>query len=248
MFSCVHFGFANHRGGLWSYIIFAVLFLVGLLKYKNTFSFTSVPRIINILLLIMVVHQFLGLLLNPYSFVSNIQSFVITCSQCLVLYTCASSFLSAERFKNFMTIWFLTAAWIFITVLNQYNQWLFTNSPLLPITEARLTIFTNFPTGTFGSTELLAEYFCLVFIISIIITIYHETFEQLRIKMIYPLIMIFFALMSLIMTASRSAIILAMVAMLYIIINNTMLSSTRQKIRKNSLLVGHCFLNHYLSF
>lgn len=232
MFSCVHFGFANHRGGLWSYIIFAVLFLVGLLKYKNTFSFTSVPRIINILLLIMVVHQFLGLLLNPYSFVSNIQSFVITCSQCLVLYTCASSFLSAERFKNFMTIWFLTAAWIFITVLNQYNQWLFTNSPLLPITEARLTIFTNFPTGTFGSTELLAEYFCLVFIISIIITIYHETFEQLRIKMIYPLIMIFFALMSLIMTASRSAIILAMVAMLYIIINNTMLSSTRQKLEK----------------
>jgi len=139
-------------------------------------------------------------------------------------------------------IWFLTAAWIFITVLNQYNQWLFTNSPLLPITEARLTIFTNFPTGTFGSTELLAEYFCLVFIISIIITIYHETFEQLRIKMIYPLIMIFFALMSLIMTASRSAIILAMVAMLYIIINNTMLSSTRQKIRKNSLLVGIVFL------
>ena len=107
VFVCAHFAFAADQGGLWAYVLCALLLTAIVLKYRPGFRIASVPKGINALVLIFLAHQLIGLLLNPYSLVSNIQSLVVTGAQLVAFYGCASLSMSETRFKRLLKVWFL---------------------------------------------------------------------------------------------------------------------------------------------
>lgn len=217
MFVCVHFAFADNQGGLWSYVIFAVLLIVLLLRNLKTVTFASVPRGMNWLLLLFFASQCVGLVLNPFSFTSNIQSFIVACSQIMVFYACASVFLTPDRTKLLLKVWFFVASWIFFIALNQHYHWIITPSPLLPQRGIILFNIRQTPAGSFGNSELFAEYFCTIFVISLIFLINSKELSHLRIKSKFPILMLFFALGSLIMSSARSSILIAGASMVFLV-------------------------------
>jgi hypothetical protein len=234
LFVCVHFAFADNQGGLWSYVICSVFLLMMLLKNQKAFSFASVPRSINWLILIFFAQQCLGLLLNPYSFETNLQSLIVACSQILVFYSFASIFMSPKKVKLFFAVWFLTGSWVFFIALNQRFQWIITPSPLLP--QFGISMSPT-PAGSFGNSELFAEYFCLVFVISLNFIVYSREVLQLYIKPIFSYVILLFAVGSLIMSSSRSAILLAGGALMVIFMMNVSLLFAAQNIRRTVLLL-----------
>ncbi|MBN2400394.1 MAG: O-antigen ligase family protein [Candidatus Aminicenantes bacterium] len=234
LFVCVHFAFADNQGGLWSYVICSVFLLVMLLKNQKTFSFESVPRVINWLILVFFTQQCLGLLLNPYSFETNLQSLIVSCSQILVFYSFASIFMSPMRVKLFFSVWFLTGSWVFFMALNQRFHWIITPSPLLPQFGSTMS---PTPAGSFGNSELFAEYFCLIFVISLNFIVYSREMLRLHIKPIYAYFMFLFAVGALIMSSSRSAILLSGGALVIIFVMNAALLFSAQNIRRTVLLL-----------
>jgi len=106
-----------------------------------------------------------------------------------------------------------------------------------------MDIFARTPTGSFGSGELLAEYFCIVFVISLIVIIYSKELSQLRIKEIPPFIMLFFAVTLLIIIRSRSSIILASAAMIFIMLHNFTLIPANRNTGRTVLVVGIAVLS-----
>ncbi len=234
LFVCVHFAFADNQGGLWSYVICSVFLLMKLLKNQKTFSFASVPRMINWLILVFFALQCLGLFLNPYSFETNLQSLIVASSQILVFYSFASIFMSLKRVKLFFTAWFLTGSWVFFIALNQHFHWLITPSPLLP--QFGISMSPT-PAGSFGNSELFAEYFCLVFVISLNFIVYSREILHLYIKPIYSYVMLLFAVGALIMSSSRSSILLTGGALVIIFMMNVSQLFAAQNIRRTALLL-----------
>jgi hypothetical protein len=233
LFVCVHFAFADNQGGLWAYVICMVFLLMMLLKNQKTFSFASVPRGINWLIIIFIIQQCVALLLNPYSFVSNLQSFIVTCSQILAFYSFSTISMSPKRVKLFFTVWFFTGSWVFFIALNQHFQWIITPSPLLPQFGI---VMSPTPAGSFGNSELFAEYYCILFVLSLNFIIYSKEVFQLYIKSIFPFGMLLITLGSLLMSSSRSSILLAGGALVIIFMMNVSLLLSAQNVRRTVLL------------
>lgn len=242
MFICTHFAFADNQGGLWSYIICAVLLLAMLLKHQRTFSFSCIPRSINWLMFIFIAHQLVGLIFNPYSLISNIQSFIVICAQCLILYACASINMSKNALNRLFTIWFITAILIFLVALNQHYQWVITDSPLLPQREGAMLLFKGIPAGSFGNSELFAEYFGMVFLTAFIFLMYSKELASLHVNTLLSIIILFLSIASLIMSSARSAIILTGAAVLYLILNNLILTISLKSIWKTVVIVSIALL------
>jgi|GEM_PF-4687790 len=214
LFVCVHFDFAYNQGGLWAYVICAVI-LSGTLFRRLDIKLSAVPMIFNVFVIIFIFMQVLGTLLNPYSLVSNIQASVITAAQVLAFYLCASQKITTSILKCFLSLWFLIVCWVFLMGLNQRYQWLITASPILPQRKL-LSGFAHVPSGSFGNTELFAEYFCIIFSFSLIVLSHIEELKVLKIRKIFPVIMVLISLSAVLMGGSRSAVVLVIVATFHI--------------------------------
>ncbi|OPY83122.1 MAG: O-Antigen ligase [Smithella sp. PtaU1.Bin162] len=243
VFACTHFAFADNQGGLWSYVICAVLLIAAVLKCPIDLRSASIPRVINWLLLLFVIHQVIGLLLNPYSGISNIQSVIVTCSQCVVFYFCASLEMSETNLRRIFSVWFLTAFFVFLVALNQKYPLLITSSPLLPQRQSWMNIIADTPAGAFGCSELFAEYFCMISVMSLIFIVYSKKMRQLRIKKYIPCAMLLLAAISLTMGGSRAAIILAGAAVSYMMLENVIFMPSIRNIGRAILLSGIVFLS-----
>jgi len=234
VFACTHFDFANNQGGLWSYVLCAVLLIMIFSQRRPAIRLSSVPRVASMLLFLLFALQILGTALNPYSPVSNIQATVVAFSHVLVFYYCASQQMTAPRLKRLLSIWFAIVCWVFVMALNQRYQWVITESPLLP--HRSLTAAGSFgdtPVASFGTSELCAEYFCIVFALSLVIISHLKELVGLRIRLIFPLLMICLSLAGIVMSGSRAAALLA-VATIAFLLFNTIVAST-QKIRRLSV-------------
>jgi len=242
VFACSHVNFADNQGGLWPYVLCAT-FLVGvLLKYRFGVSFSSVPLGINFLIIVFFAHQIMGLVLNPYSLVSNIQALIIACAQVLAFYGCASFKMTGPRLRQVSGVWFAAACWVFISALNQKYHWLLTPSPMLPQRFAGEGVYALATSGTFGSSELFSEYFCIVFVLSLVLIAYSTELERLHLKIIFPALLSLIASASLLMAGSRAAIILAAAAAGYIALGSAMLTASVQNLRRLALLAGAAML------
>lgn len=242
VFVCVHFSFADAQGGFWSYVVCAVFFAAALLNYRMNIHIFSVHWTASIFLLIFLMHQFLGLILNPYSLVSNIQATVVTLSQVIVFYYCASQKINEANLKRLLSVWFTVVCWVFVIALNQKYQWVISTSPLLPQRFRAMSInsiaaISSIPAGSFQNSELFAEYFCIVFVISLVIINYAKNLAGLRIKKIFTMFVILISLASLMMGASRAAVILAIVAAAYLMIFPFVLTPSFGSLKKLVILV-----------
>jgi hypothetical protein len=236
LFACVHFNFADNQGGLWSYIVCTVYMLVLLFNKKiNFFRINTVSKFINLLFAIFIIHQLLGLLINNYSLLSNAQSLVVICSHIIIFYSCASIDMSKFQFRRLSAIWFGVAIWVFFVAINQKYHWFIVDSPVLPYQLSRDFSLSSGATGaSFGNSELFSEYYCFVYIFSIIIYLYSKEFISRFIKHVYVYIMIFSSAICLMMGGSRSAILLAVAATMFIFMDQM---SSRNPVRSIKMLI-----------
>lgn len=253
LFACVHFGIGESQGGLWSYVSFSVFLVAILWKDGPAIKLSSVPWGTSALLFLFIAHQLLGTILNPYSLTSNIQATVVAFSHVLVFYYCASQPMTASRLKRLLSIWFVIACWAFAMSLNQKYHWVITPSPLLPqrydVTGGIVTI----PAASFSNSELFGEYFCIVFVLSLVIITHLKELARLRIKTIFPLLMVLLSLGAMLMGGSRAAVLLAAAATAYIVFDNIVIASSAGTIRRlfvllAALLIGGVFILKLGSF
>ncbi|NQU05951.1 MAG: O-antigen ligase family protein [Calditrichaeota bacterium] len=216
MFICVHFGFADNQGGLWIYIILGIFILSILLGYRPMTKLSSVPFSTNVFIFAFLIFQLIGTGFNTYSVMSNIQATVIVVAQLIIFYYCASLPMTKMRVKRLLTIWSVTACWVFVMGLNQRYQMFIFKSPLLPQRTYQASgmgfiKMTSSPAASFGNSELLAEYFCIILLISLIIFIQSIVKNNLRIRMGFPFFMFLLSIAGLFMSNSRAAMILAVI-------------------------------------
>lgn len=249
LFVCCHFAFADQQGGLWSYVVCAVPALALFLNFRTRFfRKNSVPNYINFLMIIFVIHQIAGLLFNPYSIISNIQSTVVTISHVFVFYACASIKMSAKQIKRIVSVWFCVVSWIFIIAINQKYHWVITPSPLLPQREWLGVALATTPGGSFGNSELFSEYFCFIFILSFTLLYFNKDTSQLYTKKLFLFLLIIFSTASLLMGGSRSAIILSITSLVIIVLKNTIITNPKKAAKKIFIFFAASILGTTLLF
>lgn len=218
LFVCLHFPFADQQGSLWAYIVFA-LFIIRFVTRKNhELSTGSIPFILSLCSVIFLFLQLVGIILNPYSFISNLQSLIIACSHIFLFYWVASQKLSSTNTRRFLYLWFLLAIWLFIISLNQKFHWLSTESPLLFHAGSIADSRRSTPIGSFHNSELNTEYFCFLFIISFTLILFSESVKKINLHRIWYISGLLVSIFSLAWGGSRAAIILALFGLLYIVV------------------------------
>ena len=246
IFVCAHFAFADNQGGFWSYVLCAVFFIGTVLGRRQSIYLLSVPRSTSVLMFIFLIHQLLGTVLNPYSLLSNIQATIVALSQVLIFYYCASQQITESNLKRLLSIWFVVACWVFVIGLNQHYHWVIAKSPLLPQMYMQYGKITSIPLGSFGNSELFSEYFCIVFVLSLVIVSHMKELRALHIKRIWPLLMIFISSCAMILGASRAAILLAVVATVYITFFNYFVVPSVRSLKRTFILLPILFLTSLL--
>lgn len=236
LFICCHFAFADNQGGLWSYVLLATVF-IGFTFNSIIIKLSSIPWYINLLVLIFFFHQILGTIYNEYSFISNIQSTAVAISQLIVFYYFATQEASSSNLKRFFSAWFILICWIFFSALNQQYHWVKTPSPLLPQRYMAFGKISSIPAGSFGNSELFAEYFCMIFAMALTIISHFKELAKLRIKLIFPLLIILISTGSLIMGASRAAVLLAVAAAVFIFVTNFIATPSFNNLKRILLLL-----------
>jgi len=243
LFVCVHFNFAEYQGGLWAYVLCAVM-LAGSFLCRSEITLSSVPNVFNLFVFVFLFMQILGTMLNPYSLVCNIQASIVAVAQVLAFYLCASQKMTMPKLKRFLSIWFLVACWGFVMGLNQRYQWLITPSPLLPQREYLGGVFghvlklAHVPAASFGSGELFGEYFCIVFAFSMVVFCHMKELKGLQIRKLFPVVMIFVSLTGIVMGAARSAVVLAVVGMFYITFLDFIVAPSVRSLCHSAIVVG----------
>ena len=227
VFVCAHFNFAEASGGLWTYILAVVMLVLIVLNYRPSIKLSSVPRSTSVLVLVLLIQQIIGTILNHYSLTDNIEATVVTCGQLLVFYYCASQKMNESNLKRLLSVWFVVVCWVFIMGLNQRYHWVITSNPLLP-----LGGFNRIPSGSFGNMELFGEYFCFVFVFFLVIVGHLKELSALRIKMIFPVLMVLMSVGAIVMGGSRAAVLLALAATFYIVFLNCFITPSFQSFRR----------------
>lgn len=242
MFVCVHFAFADTQGGLWSYIVCAVFIIASLLDYRKIIFISSIPLIFQILIYIIIIQQFAGTILNQYSYISNIQATIVTVSQILIFYYSSSQKITNLNLKRLLSVGFMVICWMFVIGLNQHFHWVITSSPLLPTLYRKAGIVTSIPLGPFGNSELFSEYFCIVFVLSLVIISHLKELRSLHINIIGPILIVLIAPIALILGTSRAAIILAVTAICFILFSNLFILPSFCNIKRTFVLTTLLFL------
>lgn len=218
LFVCFHFPFADQQGSVWAYLVFA-LFIIRLVTGRNhELSMGSIPFILSLCAIIFLFFQLIGSILNPYSFVSNIQAFIIACSHIFLFYWAASQKLSLTNTRRFLSVWFLLVFWLFMINLNQKFHWISTESPLLFHYGRIAELARSTPVGSFQNSELNAEYFCFVFLFSFILILFSDSAKKIRLNRIRYISGLLISIVALMWGGSRAAIILALFGLSYIVV------------------------------
>lgn len=218
LFVCFHFPFADQQGSVWAYLVFS-LFIIRLVTGRNhELSMGSIPFILSLCTIIFLFVQLIGSILNPYSFVSNIQASIIACSHIFMFYWAASQKLSLTNTRRFLSVWFSLVIWLFIINLNQKFHWISTESPLLFHSGKIADVFKSTPVGSFQNSELNAEYFCFLFIFSLIVIIFSDSAKKIKLNRTWYISGLLISTVALMWGGSRAAIILALFGLLYIVV------------------------------
>jgi len=239
LFICVHFSFADTQGGLWSYVIFAAFIVKIALRGTSGISFSSVPTYLNFFILVYILQQILGTVSNSYSLVSNIQGMIIVAAQIIIFYYCASQKITESRLKLLLSAWGLVVIWLFLIAINQKYHWVVTLSPILPQIYKGTGMFAKMgtiPSGSFQNTELFAEYFCIIFAMSLVVISHLKEMADLNIKRFIPLMLILFSIAAMIMARSRAAVVLAVAAAIYITFLNFIVTPSWRSMKRAVIL------------
>jgi len=105
-----------------------------------------------------------------------------------------------------------------------------------------MLLIKGVPAGSFGNSELFAEYFGMVVLIAFIFIIYSKELASLHVKTLLSIIVLFLSVASLIMSSARSAIILTCAVVLYLIFNNLILTISLRSIWRTIVSISVALL------
>jgi hypothetical protein len=220
MFACAHFAFADNQGGLWSYVLCAVFIGVRMLGAPSGVRLTAIPKSAIVLLFFFLASQLVGAARNSYSRVSNIQVTVVAFSQVIVFLYCASQPMTAPRLRRLLAVWCCVACWVFVMALNQRYQWVIAESPLLPQRIMETGAAATTPAASFGTSELCAEYFSIVFVFLLVLLGHLKELAMLHITPFVPMLVFLLSAAGVTMGGSRAAALLAGLATGYLLLSS----------------------------
>lgn len=204
--------------------IVLVPFLIFLFSFfQNPKQFKLNDKIIRLCLIILVIVNILGYLIN-----NTIQIFEILGSF-IIFFGSILSFLFIQNFKFsksqiniIIKIFTLISVLLFIVALNQKYVLINSNFVLLGGNSASsVSLINNNYSGRLPSLfldyELFSEFALLMFILSMILLVNGQTTKYLKVG-IYPLLLAFFSFLNMLITGTRSSILLTGIFILILFI------------------------------
>jgi O-antigen ligase len=233
LFICNHFAFASEYGGLYNWLFFASLLVFYLVVGKKAvFPKSSFNSIIKYCLTGLVIMQLLSVI-GGNDFASSkklmaILSFVIIVS---IFYFCSTIKFDNQDYSKFLIIICIFFLYMFIVSINQKLLFTTSNFPFFP----RYDTFTKFELditrsrGTFQNYEAYAEY-SLSIIALLLPGVLSGSFKKTDPWLyILCLVTIFLGIFAIVLSATRSSIVLLPVLIFMVLLNS-------KKIKANTLL------------
>jgi O-antigen ligase len=234
LFICNHFAFASEYGGIYNWLFASsliIFFIVG--KRKEIHLKSSFNSIVKFCLAGLIVIQLLSVI-GGNDFATSkkiiaILSFLIVAS---LFYFSSSIKLDNYDYSRFLIVICIFFIYMFIASLNQRLLFITSNYPFFPryddTTKFELDITRS--RGTFQNYEAYAEYSLLI-IALLLPGVLSGSFKRIDTKLyILCLFTIFLGVFSIVLSATRSSILLLPV-LIFIILYNS------KKIKANSLLL-----------
>jgi len=238
IFVCAHFSFADNQGGFWSYVMCAVFTGALMLGQRMNLRFFAVPLHVSFLLILLTTYQLLGLVTNGYSAVSNLQSAVVTASQLLAFYCCASQKFDEGGVRSLLRVWLALFCWITVMALNQKYHWVITSTPLLPqrFRPAGGHI-AAIPAASFGNSELFGEYCTFIFTMALVLLSHGRELAALRIRRVFLFCIAVAAAAGAVMSGSRAAVILTVAAAVALPVGTFLLAPSFRTVSRGCIVV-----------
>lgn len=224
IYICSHFSYANNQGGLWNIIAFTLLLsYILFVKKRKQFLFKGHP-LINILMGVLIISNFLGLVLNnPMSTTIKIENSIIFLSYILMFYFVANQKLTPKKTKYYILVCLLASIYMFVTAVNQKYAFINFNTPLLGAyshgSSGTITYGTTRAMSTLRHYELFGEYSMLSIAMFIPFFISRQTKIKLNINQNIISIILLISIFNLLLSGTRSSVLLSIfIIFIYFII------------------------------
>lgn len=238
-----YFQYANVQGGIFNLLSFFILVAYMLIK-RNFFLFKNPEKSINFILIILILSHFAGQVIKSQATIDQKLLGTISFLGYILIFNLVSRLdISIERTKLFVSVTSLLLSYSLLISINKYFMIFNSSSPLfggLRRFGSSNLAGTLGPSPTYGELGLLFLTFLLPFILS------YTTQQTFKIKTHSIIISGLLALLTILMAASRSVIILAMISFcVYLLVFNFVFSRRTVNLARNFgiiLILGAAFL------
>ena len=230
-----YFQYANAQGGIFNLLSFFIIMAHMFFK-KNFYLIKNPERSINFLLIIIIVSHFIGLVLKNHASVD--QKLLGTLS--LLGYILIFNFISrlditAGRIKLFIIVTSLLLGYSLLVSINKFFMFYDSSSPMLG-GEGRFG--SRNLAGTLGPSPIYGELGLLILIFLIPFIFSNTTQQAFKIKIRSISIAVILALLTILMAASRSTIILVVISfVIYLIVSNFIFLKRMSRVILNFIII-----------
>jgi hypothetical protein len=236
IFIVAHFTtYMNNQGGLWL-ILFFFTFVINYKKFE--IKLKNQNKIQRIFLIILIVSNLAGLMFkNPMSILIKAQSFIVFITLiCTYLYF-SNLKLTNSHLKSLLLVWASLIILCFIVALNQ--KYLFIVSPqnaFLPVrtNDEFVAYSTNRASSIINDYELFAEFSVLSLIIFLS---YYFSNNDYNINKRFNLIIILLCLLNILLSGTRSAIMISILAVIIIMMKLMLTRKVRHMLSLLGLII-----------
>lgn len=232
LFICNHFAFASEYGGIYNWLFAASLIMFFMVPRKEVNLKSSFNTIINWSLAGLIVIQLLSVIggndFDSFKKIIAILSFLIVVS---LFYFSSSIKLDDYDYSRFLTVICIFFIYMFVVSINQRQLFITSDYPFFPRYDetAQFELNITRSRGTFQNYEAYAEY-SLSIIALLLPGVLSGSFKRIDSKLyILCLITIILGVLSIVLSGTRSSILLLPV-LIFIIMYNI------KKVKANSLL------------
>ena len=214
IFICSHFRFGVSKGGIFNIIIpLFILFLI--LEKRKIKEVKTSNKALKLYLWIFIISNFIGWYFkNPMS-KTMLGYGILSFFGYIFIFTISNRLmLTKERLNTLIRLFVYISGYLFFVSLNQHIKIITLKTPLLVGTD----IYSSFTYGTFGDSELFAEYSLLIFLFLTPFLLSSLTQNEIKVNRKIIIAGIIFSLINLLLTGSRSAFILLFVSLFILFI------------------------------
>lgn len=207
-----YFSFADNQGGLWNLMTFGMLagyWAIG----RRTEKTPGLDLLAGVLLAVLIFNNVMGWVLkSPVPVVLIGQGAAAFFGFVLMFITLKKIPLTDERVSLFLKVTGVMLVYLIIVALNQRYALVNLNTPLLGAYQKGQGFITYGSTnaqGTFRHSELFGEYAVMMFALLLPLSSSTAAQANLRMRLLYLIVMVFACLAIVLLTSTRSAALLA---------------------------------------